>query len=134
MRNLPLATYAFATILSALLVVSVDARYIWGHHENNELGVNSPPVKGLYQNWRGFGGFDKRFLFDRLNHRFGSGDGRFIDWSQILGVHRSKKDFGSDNSDDFGIYKAFPVGRQQLGFSKGDFSKKSDENLRNDQV
>ena len=135
MRKLSLVSFVFATVLYAELVLSAHGRYIWGHGDNNEFGGDTRHGNGLYQTWKGFGGVDKRFLFGRLNDRFGSGDGRFIDWSQLLGVQRTKKDFGSAHSDDFGSYKAYPVGRQQLGFNNGDFSKKSnDANLRNDQA
>ena len=125
MRKLSLTSILFATVVYVLLVCSAQARYIWGQDDNRGFGSYSRYGNGLYQNWKGFGGLDKRFIFGRLNDRFGSGDGRFIDWSRLLDAQRTKKDFGGYNSDDFGTYRAYPVGRQQLGFSNGDFSKKS---------
>lgn len=128
MTKLPPGTVVLTTvtIMSAALITIAHARYFGGYQNDGFIG-SSAPMTGLYQNWRKFSGVDKRYLFGRLNDRFGGRDGRFVDWSQIIGVPRSKKDFGSDDADGFGIYKGFPLDRQRFAFSSSDFNKKSDD-------
>ena len=103
-------------------VVTVRARYFGG--VANE-GFKSIPFTGsrVYQNWKQFNGLDKRFRFDGSDG-FGHANNRFVDWSQIIGSPRTKKDFDTSLSDRFGLYR-YPIGKQRMDLNPSDFSKKS---------
>ena len=114
----------FVSFVCAILLAMTHARY-FGMRQNEGFSGIPALNSGYFQNWR-YNGLDKRFVFDKSD-RFGGKDNRFLDWNQIIGAGRSKKDFGSDNSDGFGLY-GIPLGNQRFAFNSGDFSKKSDSN------
>ena len=119
-RQLPILIFAVVCIS----FVAVQARLFGGIANDDGFSGGNPFASSrLYQNWKQYNGLDKRFRFDG-NDRFGSAKNRFVDWSQIIGSGRTKKDFDTGASDGFGLYRA-PIGKQRLDLDPSDFSKKS---------